>query len=78
MTSIQRNLIAFVAGFCLAMGCLVTAIGVHDHNQSEDLTVLWTCSLQGNKRCGPNEPIVRVVPDNIFYNWDAVATNWTR
>lgn len=71
-----KNLIAAAAGYMIAMGLLLIGIAVHDHNQSEDLTIVWACELQGNELCGPGASKLMIEPDNMFRNWEYVPSNW--
>lgn len=64
-----RNLLAGIAGFLLAAASLVTAVEVHDHDQTDSTSVIWICASEGNKTCGPNTPHVLIAPDNFFRNW---------
>lgn len=64
-----RNLLSGIAGFMLAASSFLLAVAVHDHNQPEDLTVIWICAIQGNRECGPNQEPIMIAPDNLFRNW---------
>lgn len=55
------------AAIVFAIGSVLLTIGIHDYDQSEDVRVVWACSVQGNKKCGPDQPIVDVQISNILY-----------
>lgn len=58
--------VSVLAGAAVAIGLLITVIGVHDGlYPTEDSKVVWVCSYHGNKVCGPNAPAIDINLDNL-------------
>lgn len=55
-----------IAGAAAWVGFALFLVGIHDAVAQEDTKVVWVCSQQGNKICGPGQPEVYVNPFNLI------------
>lgn len=58
-----------VSSLLIAMGVVTATITIHDisHNV-EGSKIVWVCSLNGNERCGQDEPEIMIYLHNLR-NW---------
>lgn len=54
-------------GILFGFGVLLCVIAAHDYHKPEDSRVVWICSMQGNKLCGPDTPAILVDPKQLLH-----------